>query len=518
MSLLSPRENQAPITTHKIHQVLKDVFQLSHFKPMQLEIIQAMLNNQHIFVQLRPGSGKSICYQLPALLSEGITIVISPLIALMHDQVLALQEKKINACYLDSSLNQDQKTATLHKILAGEYRLIYVSPERFNHSYFLYCLRQLKIDRIIIDEAHCMSQWGHDFREDYLKLSCLKYILPDIPRIAITATADAHTREDIINLLHLKPVKTFVRYLPNPQLTSYFIKKNNTKQQLIDFLTNLPPPLCGIIYCTSRQQTEYIATFLTRLGYQTYHYHAGMPSEARKVNQAAFQKAKQGIMVATVAFGLGIDKSNIRFVAHIYLPPSIEHYVQESGRAGRDTLPAISWVCYGLNDFLLRNEYIKNSNLSPVHKKIKIKKLKQSLAFCDGLVDRDKFLRYYFDESTGTEENTPFDTQRLQAIAYPMATVLTVMFYTQQNASLNEVIQILRGSNRFLYHHYALEQYSIYGRYTYSSISFWRNTIRLMIAADLVEVSNRGQILRFTSHSLTFLKKLHQPLLGNNSD
>ena len=172
-SFLPPRENQAPVTTHTLHQVLKDVFQLNHFKPMQLEIIQAMLNNQHVFVQLRPGSGKSICYQLPALLSEGITIVISPLIALMHDQVLALQEKKINACYLDSSLNQDQKTTTLHKILAGEYRLIYVSPERFNHSYFLYCLRQLKIDRIIIDEAHCMSQWGHDFREDYLKLSRL---------------------------------------------------------------------------------------------------------------------------------------------------------------------------------------------------------------------------------------------------------------------------------------------------------------------------------------------------------
>lgn len=515
---LTPRENQAPVTTHTLHRVLKEVFQLNHFKPMQLEIIQAILNNQHVFVQLRPGSGKSICYQLPALLSEGVTIVISPLIALMHDQVLTLQEKKINACYLDSSLNQDQKTATLQKILAGEYRLVYVSPERFNHPYFLCCLRKLKIDRIIIDEAHCMSQWGHDFREDYLKLSRLKYMLPNIPRIAITATADAHTRADIINLLDLKPVKTFVRYLPNPQLTSYFIKKNNTKQQLIDFLTNLPPPLCGVVYCASRQQTEEIATFLTRIGYQTYHYHAGMPSEARKVNQAAFQKAKQGIMVATVAFGLGIDKNNIRFVAHVYLPPSIEHYIQESGRAGRDALPAISWVCYGLNDFLLRNEYIKNSNLSPTHKKIKIKKLKQSLAFCDGLVERDNFLRYYFDESTSIEEKTSFDTQRLQAIAHSMATVLTSMFCAQQNASLNEVIQILRGSNRFLYHHYALEQYSIYGRYTYSSISFWRNTVRLMIAADLVEVSNRGQILRFTSHSLTFLKKLHQPLLRNNSD
>ena len=517
LPFLSHGENQAPFTIHTLHRVLKDVFQLNYFKPMQLEIIQAILNNQHVFVQLRPGSGKSICYQLPALLSEGTTIVISPLIALMHDQVLALQKKKINACYLDSSLNQDKKTTTLHKILAGEYRLIYISPERFNHSYFLYCLRQLKIDRIIIDEAHCMSQWGHDFREDYLKLNRLKYILPNIPRIAITATADAHTRADIIELLHLKPVKTFVRYLPNPQLTGYFIKKNNTKQQLIDFLTSLSPPLCGIVYCSSRQQTEDIATFLTRIGYQTYLYHAGMPSEARKINQAAFQKAKQGIMVATVAFGLGIDKSDIRFVAHVYLPPSIEHYIQESGRAGRDTLPAISWVCYGLNDFLLRNEYIKNSNLSQTHKKIKVKKLKQSLAFCEGLVERDNFLRHYFDESTSIEEKIPFDIRRLQAIAYPMATVLTVMFYTQQNASLSEVIQILRGSNRFLYHYYNLEQYSIYGRYTYSSISFWRYTICLMIAADLVEVSNCGQVLRFTAHSLTFLKKLHQPLLRNNS-
>ncbi|MFH4416295.1 MAG: ATP-dependent DNA helicase RecQ [Neisseriaceae bacterium] len=489
-------------------KILSEVFGYSRFKPLQLSIIQAILMNQNVFVQLMPGAGKSICYQLPALLGEGVTVVISPLMALMHDQVLALRALNIAASYLDSSLNSIEQNTLYQALKSNQIRLLYVSPERFKNQFFLSLIKEIKIDRFVVDEAHCISQWGHDFRKDYLNLRILADYLPSIPRVALTATADTETKKDIIQALSLSPIQLFECYEHPEHLRVNFLPKNNVKQQLLQFLKNRPESECGLVYCFSRNQAEKIAHFLEQEGYKTYLYHAGLATHIRLLNQKLFKTAKSGIMVATIAFGLGIDKPNIRFVAHLNLPTSIERYIQEAGRAGRDGLPAVSWVCYGLNDFILQNECIKNDELADQQKKLKLKKLRQMLMLCDTPLNKKTLLQQYFTFERDLETFCSKEPVKRSTDISPYAvSILTVVFYTDQNANITETIQILQGKAGQLKEQFKLFNTMIFGSYPQTSTTFWRSIIRCMLGLNLLEVSNRAQLLRLTPCSITFMKK-----------
>ncbi|MCV2502520.1 MAG: RecQ family ATP-dependent DNA helicase [Neisseriaceae bacterium] len=491
----------------EIKKILNEVFGYEDFKPMQLEIIKAILGNEHVFIQLITGAGKSICYQIPALLTNGVTVVISPLIALMHDQVRALHFNKISASYLDSSLDNNEQQSVYNDLLSNQLDLLYISPERFKSKEFLNILKQVKVDRFVVDEAHCVSQWGHDFRKDYLNLTQLQYEFPKVPRVALTATADMQTRNDIIQLLGLELAKIFKDYSSRNNFQTFFIPKNNAKKQLLNFLQQRSKSECGLVYCISRNQVEYIAEFLKREGYKTYIYHAGLDSNIREINQNLFNQSEEGIMVATIAFGLGIDKSNVRYVAHLNLPQSIEHYIQESGRAGRDGLPAVSWVCYGLNDFVLQNERIKNSEQSNEIKKIKLDKLVKMLAFCDTAMCKKCFLENYFNHEKPNQIcEHEYKTDFLD-ISKEAMQVLSAIFYVNQNGSITEIIQILQGKSNQLAAGYELENKPIFGIAKHTSVKFWRTIIRYMIGLRLLEVTNYGQILRLTSESVLFLKK-----------
>ncbi|QRN41241.1 MAG: RecQ family ATP-dependent DNA helicase [Neisseriaceae bacterium] len=489
-----------------IKKILNDVFGYENFKPMQLEIIQAILAGEHIFAQLITGAGKSICYQIPALLTNGVTVVISPLIALMHDQVQALHFNNISARYLDSSLSVHEQQSIYDNLLSNQLSLLYISPERFKSKEFLKILKQIKIDRFVVDEAHCVSQWGHDFRKDYLNLTQLQHEFTDVPRIALTATADTQTRNDIINLLGLSSGKIFKDYSIRNNFQTFFIPKNNAKKQLLNFLQQRPKNECGLVYCISRNQVEHVADFLRNEGYKTYIYHAGLDSDIRELNQNLFNQAEEGIMVATIAFGLGIDKSNVRYVAHLNLPQSIEHYVQESGRAGRDGLPAVSWVCYGLNDFVLQNERIKNSEQVGETKKNRLAKLVTMLEFCDTAECKKCFLEKYFDSEITHESCHHQNNDNLLEISRESMQVLSTIYYVNQNASIDEIIQILQGKNNQFVSRYNLQDKPIFGIASDKSVKFWRSIIRYMIGLRLLEVTNYAQILRLTAESVLFLK------------
>jgi ATP-dependent DNA helicase RecQ len=380
--------------------VLYKVFGYKSFRDKQQEIIDHILDGNDGLVLMPTGGGKSLCFQIPALCFDGVTIVISPLIALMQDQVNTLKQQGVRASVLNSTLDAQESKAVEEQIFKNELDLVYVSPEKLNTDAFLNLLKKSKISLFAIDEAHCVSQWGHDFRPEYTKFSSLSELFPTVPRIALTATADEVTRLDIIKNLNLENGKVFISSFDRPNI-EYTIKiKDTEKKQLLNFIKSDHKDDAGIVYCISRKRVDDVAKYLKKEGIKALPYHAGLDKKTREKNQEKFIKEESIVMVATIAFGMGIDKPNVRFVAHLDLPKSIESYYQETGRAGRDGLPSDAWMVYGLKDIVQLRQFIENSDAPPEQKRVEHHKLNSIIGYVEAIHCRRRILLDYLGEES----------------------------------------------------------------------------------------------------------------------
>ncbi|MEI7996685.1 MAG: RecQ family ATP-dependent DNA helicase, partial [Methylococcaceae bacterium] len=379
-------------------EILKAVFGYDSFRGQQQEVIEQLLGGQDALVLMPTGGGKSLCYQIPALIRPGVGIVISPLIALMQDQVSALLQLGVKAAFLNSTLSLEEVRGIERQLLENDLDLLYIAPERLTSGRTLALFQRIQIALFAIDEAHCVSQWGHDFRVDYLQLSMLHEQFPAIPRIALTATADEKTRQEIILRLQLEQAPLFLSGFDRPNIRYRIVQKQNARQQLMDFIEAEHSGDSGIVYCLSRNKVDETAEWLRTKGVNALAYHAGMANYLRYKHQHRFLMEDGLVIVATIAFGMGIDKPNVRFVAHLDLPKSVEAYYQETGRAGRDGLPANAWMAYGLQDVITLRRMLAGSNADEAHKRLELHKLDAMLALCEQVHCRRQSLLNYFGD------------------------------------------------------------------------------------------------------------------------
>lgn len=471
--------------------ILQSVFGYTSFRPPQDQIVDALIAGEDAFVIMPTGGGKSLCYQIPALVREGCAVVISPLIALMQDQVSALQVLGVRAQFLNSTLDADRVLAIEQALSRGELDLLYIAPERFNQAKTLSLLREVKISLFAIDEAHCVSQWGHDFRADYLQLSLLHTLFPEIPRIALTATADARTRREIIERLDLAAARQFIAGFDRPNIRYRIALKQNAKQQFLQFLKQEHARDAGIVYCLSRSKTEDIASWLCGEGFRALPYHAGLDSRTRAANQATFLREEAVIIVATIAFGMGIDKPDVRFVAHLDLPKTIESYYQETGRAGRDGNPADAWMIYGLQDVIKLRQMMAQSAGTEEHKRAEQQRLNAMLGLCEITSCRRQALLNYFDDALDSP------CGNCDTCLQPPATwngteaaqmALSVAYRTEQRFGVNHLIDVLRGANTdkiFQFNHHQLASYGIGKDFDNNQ---WRSVFRQLVARGYLSV------------------------------
>ena len=485
-------------------EVLYKVFGYKTFRGKQQEIIEHILKGNDALVLMPTGGGKSLCFQIPALCFEGVTIVISPLIALMQDQVNALKQVGVRASVLNSTLNQEASKFVEEQIFNNEMDLVYVSPERLNTDSFLSLLKKSKISLFAIDEAHCVSQWGHDFRPEYTKFSKLKKFFPNVPRIALTATADEITRVDIIKNLNLENGKVFVSSFDRPNI-EYTVKiKDNEKKQLLNFIKQEHRYDSGIVYCISRKRVDEVAAYLKKEGFHALPYHAGLDKKIREKNQEKFIKEESVIMVATIAFGMGIDKPDVRFVAHLDLPKSIESYYQETGRAGRDGLPADAWMVYGLKDIVQLMQFIDKSDASPEQKRIEHQKLNSLIGYVEAINCRRKILLDYFGEEL--KDNCKNCDNCLQPPVTYDATidvqkVLSCIYRTQTERygfGGGHIINILLGKDDEKIKKFNHDKLSTFGIGKEVSEAQWKSIIRQVIILGFVDMDMLYSTLRTT--------------------
>lgn len=479
----------------KVIGILKTVFGYDCFRGQQQKIIENLLAGNDALVLMPTGGGKSLCYQIPALVSSGVGIVISPLIALMQDQVNAMHQIGVKAAFLNSTLSYEQICEIEQQLLANELDLLYIAPERLIAARTIDLFKGLKIALFAIDEAHCVSQWGHDFRVDYLQLSMLHQQFPKIPRIALTATADARTREEIIQRLDLDPNRVFVSGFDRPNIRYQIIQKQNARNQLLAFIRAEHSNDTGIVYCLSRKKVESTASWLQTQGVNALPYHAGMPAEMRRTNQHRFLMEDGLVIVATIAFGMGIDKPNVRFVAHLDLPKSIEAYYQETGRAGRDGLAANAWMVYGLQDVITLRQMLGNSNADEKHKRIELHKLDAMLSLCEQVSCRRQALLSYFSDHLDQPCNN-CDTC-LEPVKTWDGTVaaqqgLSCIYRTGQRFGVNYLIDVLRGKSDERIKSFGHDQQSTFAVGKQFDQQQWRSVFRQLIAKDMVEVDLEG--------------------------
>lgn len=495
---------------NKAQQILRDIFGYNEFRDQQASIVQHLVNGGDALVLMPTGGGKSLCYQIPAIIRPGTGIVISPLIALMQDQVRALLQLDIKAAFLNSSLAAENAWQIEQALINGQLDLLYVAPERLLTPRFLQLLKRSKISLFAIDEAHCVSQWGHDFRPEYMQLSILHEQFPTVPRIALTATADQVTRKEILERLGLVNASQFISSFDRPNIRYRVVQKQNAKEQLLDFLENEHKGNAGIIYCLSRHRVEETAAWLSKLGWPAFPYHAGLSPAVRQNHQQRFLQEEGCIIVATVAFGMGIDKPNVRFVAHLDLPKSIEGYYQETGRGGRDGLPADAWLSYGLGDVIALRQMLDSSEANEQRKLLEQRKLDALLGFCETTVCRRQVLLQYFDESYQGPchycDNcllpvTTWDGK----IAAQMA--LSCVYRTGQRFGVKHLIEVLLGKSTLQVKRFSHDQVSTFGiGRTYDRVQ-WHSIYRQLIAANLLAVDFSGfGGLRLTKQSLPLLR------------
>lgn len=493
--------------------VLKRVFGYKSFRLEQENIINSVLKGNDTLALMPTGGGKSLCYQIPALCLEGVCVVVSPLIALMQDQVFALKELGIKAEFLNSTLEYEQEYEITSRLVNNELDLIYVSPERLNSSSFQEVLKKTKICLFAFDEAHCVSQWGHDFRPEYTKFYVLKELFPSIPRMALTATADNETRDDIIKNLHMENCKIFISSFDRPNIRYIVQIKDNEKKQLIDFIKNEHNNDSGIVYCISRKRVENIAEFLKKEGFKVLPYHAGLSKEEREKNQDKFIKEEGIIMVATIAFGMGIDKPDVRFVAHLDLPKSMESYYQETGRAGRDGLESDAWMVYGLKDIVQLNKFITQSSASQEQKNLEKRKLNLLLGYAETVGCRRKAILEYFKEEYKRDNCGNCDNCLNPPVTYDATTdaqkVLSCIYRIQNDRfgfGAGHVIEILLGKESEKVLKFNHNKLSVFAIGKDNNTHQWQSIIRQLVILGYIKVNPEYMTLSLTPEAAKVLR------------
>lgn len=474
--------------------VLQEIFGYPQFRGHQSDIINTVVNGQDALVLMPTGGGKSLCYQIPALLRSGVAVVISPLIALMQDQVCTLNEAGVRAAFLNSTLDFQSVLRVEDDLRQGSIDLLYVAPERLFSERTWSLISSLTISLFAIDEAHCVSQWGHDFRPEYLQLGALAQAFPQVPRIALTATADQRTRHEIIHRLHLTQAKQFISSFDRPNIRYWVQEKGSSpKQQLMRFIRTEHEGDAGIIYCLSRKKVEQITQELRAEGFRALPYHAGFSADIRARNQEHFLREEGVIMVATIAFGMGIDKPNVRFVAHLDLPKSLEGYYQETGRAGRDGLPASAWMVYGLQDVILLRNFTQQSTAEESQKRVEHHKLEAMLAFCEATGCRRHHLLRYFDEQApercGNCDGCLEPVQTWDATT-AVQKALSCIYRTEQRFGVNYLIDVLMGNLTDRVKQFGHDRVSTFGIGKDLNTQQWRSLFRQIIAHGYVAVDS----------------------------
>ena len=475
-------------------QLLHDIFGYPAFRGAQEAIVEHVASGGDALVLMPTGGGKSLCYQIPSLLRDGVGMVVSPLIALMQDQVDTLTQLGVQAAFLNSSLDADAARDVTQRLLRGDLKILYVAPERLLMPSFLGLLEQVQehvgLGLFAIDEAHCVSQWGHDFRPEYRQLTVLHERFPGVPRIALTATADAPTRGEIVERLALEDAQQFVSSFDRPNIKYRVAQKANARSQLEAFLESEHPNDAGIVYCLSRRKVEETAEWLQARGWAALPYHAGLDVETRQANQTRFLREEGIIMVATVAFGMGIDKPNVRFVAHLDLPKSMEGYYQETGRAGRDGLPADAWMVYGLGDVASMRQMLDGTDAPEERKRLERQKLDALLGFCESTACRHQTILRYFGEEhpgdCGQCDNclNPVDTWNGTQAAQ-MA--LSCVYRTGQRFGVVHLIEVLLGKQTEKVEQFRHHLLSVFGIGKGLTQAQWSSVFRQLVAGGFLE-------------------------------
>jgi len=489
--------------------VLRSVFGYTAFRPPQGDIIEHMVGGGDALVLMPTGGGKSLCFQIPALVRPGCGVVISPLIALMQDQVAALQQLGVRAAFLNSTLTLDDVRRIEGELQRGELQLLYLAPERLKLERTLALLQRARISLFAIDEAHCVSQWGHDFRADYLELGVLHQQFPAIPRIALTATADVRTRAEIIERLALHDARQFIAGFDRPNIRYRITLKDNPRTQLLRFLRANHAGDAGIVYCLSRSKTEETAQWLQGEGINALPYHAGLDARVRADHQARFLREDAMVMVATIAFGMGIDKPDVRFVAHLDMPKTIESYYQETGRAGRDGAPATTLLLYGLQDVIKLREMLAQSEGSDEYKRAEQHRLNAMLGLCEITSCRRQALLRYFGEEltqpcgncdTCLEPVSTWDGTEAARMA------LSTVYRTGQRFGVNHLIDVLRGEHTDKVIQFDHNNLSVFGIGRDMDAARWRSVFRQLVARNYLSVDldrfGALQLVEITSRPL----------------